>query len=194
MLPQRLNWQRLRARQSKLISEDRLAQTLCCVSAPDKELPTTDGKTVNLAKSTGRSVVYVYPRTSPPNGKPIEGWDQIPGARGCTPQSCSFRDHFEELKRVGADNVYGLSTQDSDYQAELVERLHLPFSVISDTELIMKSDLMLPTFIAGGMELYKRMTLVIGDGKVQKVFFPIDEPTNNAKDVIDYLKSNSQKD
>ena len=131
---------------------------------PSLTLAATDGSEVDLAALSGRTVVYIYPRTGRP-GQPLpDGWDAIPGARGCTPQSCSFRDHFAELKALGVSHLYGLSTQDSDYQREAVERLHLPFAILSDAGLRFTRALRLPTFAVDGMTLHKRMVLVIDDG------------------------------
>ncbi len=170
------------------MSDERLVPHIKNVLLPDQEFPTTANDTVNFSKLSGTIIVYVYPRTSPPIGKPIEGWDAIPGARGCTPQSCGFRDHYTELKEAGADQVFGLSTQSVEYHTELVQRLHLPFPIISDEGLLLKSDLMLPTFKAGGMELYKRLTLIIRNGKIEKIFHPIPSPEQNASDVLLWLK------
>jgi peroxiredoxin len=113
---------------------------------PDLALAATDGSAVNLSRLSGRTLVYVYPRTGRPGEPSPDGWDAIPGARGCTPQSCSFRDHFAELRQLGIGQLFGLSTQSSDYQREAVERLHLPFSVLSDAGLTLASALDLPTF------------------------------------------------
>ena len=115
------------------------------------------------------------------------GWDEIPGARGCTPQSCSFRDHFAALKALGVDHVFGLSTQDTDYQREAAERLHLPFALLSDAELKFTRALKLPTFTIVGMTLIKRMVLVIDDGAITKVFYPVFPPDQSASDVLAWL-------
>jgi peroxiredoxin len=169
--------------------DDGAADHLTGLALPDLALSATDGAAVDLAKLHGRTVVYAYPRTGEP-GKPlIEGWDAIPGARGCTPQSCAFRDHFAELKQLGVAQLFGLSTQDTAYQREAVERLHLPFAILSDAELDFTRALRLPTFSAGGMTLLKRLTLVIDDGKVAKVFYPVFPPDKNADEVIAWLRS-----
>jgi peroxiredoxin len=120
-----------------------------------------------------------------------DGWDGIPGARGCTPQSCGFRDHFADLKRLGVANLFGLSTQDSDYQSEAGERLRLPFSLLSDAELAFTRALDLPTFEVDGMTLIKRMALVIDDGVITKVFYPVFPPDKNAEEVVAWLSSAS---
>jgi peroxiredoxin len=117
------------------------------------------------------------------------GWDQIPGARGCTPQSCGFRDHHAALKALGVAQVYGLSTQDSDYQREAATRLHLPFALLSDASLQLTKALKLPTFVADGMTLIKRMALVIDDGVITKVFYPVFPPDSNAAEVVAWLKA-----
>jgi peroxiredoxin len=169
--------------------DDGAADHLTGLALPDLALSATDGAAVNLAKLRGRTVVYAYPRTGEP-GKPlIEGWDAIPGARGCTPQSCAFRDHFAELKQLGVAQLFGLSTQDTAYQHEAAERLHLPFAILSDAELDFTRALRLPTFSAGGMTLLKRLTLVIDDGKIVKVFYPVFPPDKNADEVIAWLRS-----
>ena len=150
-------------------------------------LRATDGDTVDLSVIPGRVVVYAYPRTGRPGVESPDGWDMIPGARGCTPQSCSFRDHFAELKALGVDNLFGLSTQDPDYQREAAERLHLPFAILSDEHLNLTRAMKLPTFDTSGMRLLKRFTLVINDGKVEHIFYPVFPPDRNASDVIEWL-------
>jgi peroxiredoxin len=149
-------------------------------------LMSTTGRPVNLAKMSGRTVVYCYPRTGRPDKDPPQGWNEIPGARGCTPQSCAFRDHYQELRILGAE-VFGLSTQDSDYQKEAAERLHLPFSLLSDERLIFTKALNLPTFEVASLTLIRRLTLVIRDGFVEHVFYPVFPPDKNADEVIDWL-------
>jgi peroxiredoxin len=169
--------------------DDGAARHLTGLPLPNVTLPATNGEAVNLSKFRGRTVLYIYPRTGVPGVDPPEGWDQIPGARGCTPQSCSFRDHFDELKRLGVDQLYGLSTQDSGYQREAASRLHLPFAILSDDKLVLTKALKLPTFSVAGMTLLKRMALVIDDGTITKVFYPVFPPDKNAADVIAWLKS-----
>ncbi len=144
---------------------------------------------VDLSKISGCTVVYIYPRTGRPDEEPPTGWNEIPGARGCTPQSCSFRDHKAELERLRA-KIFGLSTQDSAYQLEAVERLHLPFELLSDQNLALSKALSLPTFSAAGMLLIKRVTLILKDGEVEKVFYPVFPPDKNAEDVICWLTDN----
>ena len=156
---------------------------------PSLALAATDGSQVDLSQLPGRTVVYVYPRTGVP-GQPLpEGWNDIPGARGCTPQSCSFRDHFGELERLGIAHVFGLSTQDSAYQREAVERLHLPFPVLSDERLALARALDLPTLTTSGMTLLKRMALIIDEGVISKVFYPVFPPDKNAEEVIAWLRN-----
>ena len=168
--------------------DDGAARHLQGLALPSLSLPATDGSRVDLSKLAGRTVVYVYPRTGVP-GQPLpEGWDAIPGARGCTPQSCSFRDHFAELKRLGVAHLYGLSTQDTPYQREAVERLKLPFAILSDAELGLTRAIDLPTFALAGMTLLKRMALVIDDGVIGKVFYPVFPPDKSAAEVIAWLK------
>jgi peroxiredoxin len=171
--------------------DDGAARHLTGMRLPSLPLEATDGSQVDLAKLSGRTVVYIYPRTGVPGQSTPDGWDQIPGARGCTPQSCGFRDHFAELKRLGVARVFGLSTQDSAYQREAVERLHLPFPVLSDERLELARAIKLPTFKVAGMTLLKRMALVIDDGIITKVFYPVFPPDKNAEEVIAWLRDGS---
>lgn len=154
---------------------------------PSVPLLSTAGVLVDLASLPGRTVVYCYPRTGRPDQEPPQGWDEIPGARGCTPQSCAFRDHYAELRAVGA-RVFGLSTQDTEYQREAVERLHLPFELLSDAELRFTHALRLPTFVLESMILTKRLTLIVDAGTIEKVFYPVFPSDRNAGDVIAWLK------
>lgn len=167
--------------------DDGAARHLAGRRLPDLALPATDGAKVNLAELAGRTVIYVYPRTGRP-GEPLpEGWDAIPGARGCTPQSCGFRDHFEALKALGVARVYGLSTQDTAYQREAAERLHLPFAILSDADLRLTRALDLPTFTVAGMTLLKRMAWVVDAAVITKVFYPVFPPDRNAAEVVAWL-------
>jgi peroxiredoxin len=153
------------------------------MSLPDLELESTSGSPVNLGRLPGRTVVFCYPRTGRP-GEPLPtDWDQIPGARGCTPESCGFRDNFPALSRLGV-RVFGLSTQDTEYQRELVDRLHLPYEVLSDRDLRFASALRLPTFGVEGMTLIKRLTLVLDGGAVTRVFYPVFPPDRHAEEVV----------
>ena len=167
--------------------DDGAARHLAGARMASVPLRTTDGGTVDLATLSGRAVVYAYPRTGLPGVENPDGWDMIPGARGCTPQSCSFRDHHAELKALGVDYLFGLSTQNPDYQREAVERLHLPFAILSDQHLKLTRAMDLPTFEAGGMTLLKRVTLVIDDGRVEHVFYPVFPPDRSASDVVKWL-------
>jgi len=170
--------------------DDGAARHLVGMALPDLVLPATSGSAVSLANLKGRTVVYVYPRTGVPGVANPDGWDQIPGARGCTPQSCSFRDHYAELKQLGVAQLFGLSTQDTTYQREAMERLHLPFAILSDEKLALTRALRLPTFTAAGMTLLKRMAWVIDDSRITKAFYPVFPPDKNAQDVIDWLREN----
>ena len=169
--------------------DDGAARHLAGMRLPSLALAATDGSQVDLSQLPGRTVVYVYPRTGVP-GQPLpEGWNDIPGARGCTPQSCSFRDHFGELERLGIAHVFGLSTQDSAYQREAAERLHLPFELLSDARLEFATALRLPTFTVAGLTLLKRMALIIDEGVISKVFYPVFPPDKNAEEVIAWLRN-----
>jgi peroxiredoxin len=154
---------------------------------PPISLPSTDGRLVDLGALATRTVIYCYPRTGVP-GEPLPmGWDTIPGARGCTPQSCAFRDHHADLKSLGAD-VYGLSTQSTAYQTEMVTRLHLPFAVLSDADFTLCDALRLPTFTVQGVRLVKRLTMIVARGRIETLFYPVFPPDRNADDVIAWLR------
>jgi peroxiredoxin len=154
---------------------------------PAVTLQATGGRKVDLSSLKGTTVVYVYPRTGRPDQDLLPGWNAIPGARGCTPQSCAFRDHYQELKRAGASHVFGLSTQDTEYQREAAQRLHLPFDLLSDEKLAFARALKLPTFEVAGMRLIKRLALIARDGIIAKVFYPVFPPDRNAGDVLAWL-------
>jgi peroxiredoxin len=161
-------------------------------SLPAITLISTAGRQVNLSELEGRVVLYCYPFSGRPGVALPEGWNEIPGARGCTPQSCAFRDHYQEILSLGAQ-VFGLSTQHTDYQKELAERIHLPFEILSDSGLEFANQLSLPTFEVDLMTLIKRLTLIVNDGKIEKVFYPVFPPDKNAGDVIEWLSTNSLK-
>lgn len=161
------------------------------LSLPDLDLAATSGGTVNLARVTDPwLVVYCYPMTGAPGVVLPEGWDQIPGARGCTPQSCVFRDLHGELRDAGAQ-VFGLSTQTTEYQREAQQRLHLPFELLSDAELRFTRSLRLPTFAPAGVELLKRVTLLARGGVIRKVFYPIFPPTANPPAVLQWIRASA---
>lgn len=168
--------------------DDGKAAHLTGMRVPSVILPATDGNDVDLSQG-GLTVVYAYPRTSPATGGAIEGWNAIPGARGCTPQSCAFRDHFAEMRKIGVERLFGLSTQDTEYQREAADRLHLPFPLLSDSHLSLAQALNLPVFQAGGMTLLKRLTLIIADGHIEHIFYPVFPPDRNASDVVSWLLS-----
>lgn len=153
---------------------------------PDVTLVGTSGTSVNFSTLEGRTVIYCYPKTGRPDRQLADGWDQIPGARGCTPQSCSFRDHHQELVDLGA-RVFGLSAQSTEYQKEAVDRLHLPFDLLSDASLEFQAALNLPTFEFDGETLIKRLTLIVTNGRIDKVFYPVFPPDADAARVIEWL-------
>ncbi len=171
--------------------DDGAADHLPGLPMPDLTLGTSDGGTVDLgALGPGRAIIYLYPRTGQPGVELPQGWNDIPGARGCTPESCGFRDHFADLQAAGVSAVWGLSSQDPGYQAEAVERLHLPFSMLSDPRLALADALNLPTFAAAGHDrLYARLTLVIRDGVIEQAFYPIFPPDTHAQQVLDWLRA-----
>lgn len=170
--------------------DDGAARHLRGLALPSLVLPATDGHAIDLAKIAGTTVVYAYPMTGRPDVALPEGWDMIPGARGCTPQSCAFRDHFAELKALGAEALFGLSTQSTAYQREAAERLHLPFALLSDENLAFAQALRLPVFETAGMCLLKRLTLILRAGKIVRVFYPVFPPDRSAGDVIEWLRAN----
>ena len=167
--------------------DDGACAHLAGTRVPPLSLAATGGGSVDLSALRGWTVVYAYPRTGRPDQAPPPGWDAIPGARGCTPQSCGFRDHYQEMRDLGVDEVFGLSTQDTPYQNELVERLHLPFRILSDEKLELARALRLPTFEVDGMTLIKRLTLVLHDGVIEHVFYPVFPPDTSAPTVIHWL-------
>jgi peroxiredoxin len=168
-------------------TDDGAAAHLFGMRVPSIALAGTDGKTVDLSALSGRVVVYAYPRTGIPGIENPPGWDLIPGARGCTPQTCAFRDRFVEFKALGVNRLFALSTQDSAYQREAAERLHLQFPILSDEHLELTNAMRLPTFETSGMTLLKRLTLVINDGKIERVFYPVFPPDQNASEVLAWL-------
>jgi peroxiredoxin len=173
--------------------DDGAARHLAGTRLPDLALAATDGTQVNLSRLAGRTVVYVYPRTGRPGVPAPDGWDTIPGARGCTPQSCGFRDHFGDLKRLGVAQLFGLSTQDTGYQREAAERLHLPFAILSDEGLRLTRALRLPTFSVEGMTLIKRMAWVIDEGVISHVFYPVFPPDKSAETVVAWLEASPRR-
>jgi len=171
--------------------DDGAAAHLVGMRIPPISLVATDDTSVNLSALAGRSVVFAYPRTGEP-GKIalVDNWDMIPGARGCTPQTCSFRDLFAELKGAGAAHVFGLSTQSNQYQTEMASRLHLPFPVLSDERLELTHALNLQTMEVAGLTLIKRLALIIDDARITHVFYPVFPPDQNAPDVLAWLREN----
>jgi peroxiredoxin len=169
--------------------DDGAARHLTGLALPALSLAATDGSHVDLSRLAGRTVVYIYPRTGRPGEDPPDGWEAIPGARGCTVQSCGFRDHFVALRACGVGQVFGLSTQDTDYQREAAERLHLPFPILSDAAFALTRALRLPTFAVEGVTLLKRLVLVIDDGAITKYFYPVFPPDQSAEQVLTWLSS-----
>lgn len=167
--------------------DDGATRHLAGMPVPSLSLSATDGSQVDLSRLRGRTVVYAYPRTGRPGQSLPSGWDAIPGARGCTPQSCGFRDHHAELTSCGVGQVFGLSTQDTGYQREVVERLHLPFPLLSDASFLLTEALELPTFEVDDMRLIKRLVLIIDEGVITHVFYPVFPPDQSAADVLAWL-------
>jgi peroxiredoxin len=164
--------------------DDGAADHLPGLAMPAVVLRATDGSSVDLSDlGPGRTVVFAYPLTGRPGVALPSGWDAIPGARGCTPESCGFRDRFEDLQDAGAMAVYGLSTQDTLYQQEVAERLALPYAMLSDGGLALADRLGLPTFTTSGMTLYRRLTLIVAGGTIAHVFYPVYPPDGAADEV-----------
>jgi peroxiredoxin len=171
--------------------DDGAARHLPGVKVPDLGLPATSGETLRLdTLGSGRTVIYIYPLTGRHGTDLLSGWDSIPGARGCTPEACSFRDHHQDLLDAGTAGVFGLSSQDTDYQREVVERLHLPFHMLSDPTLSLAEALNLPTFQTNGLTLYKRLTLIVREGLIEHAFYPIFPPNEHAEQVLTWLHDN----
>jgi peroxiredoxin len=171
-------------------ADDGAAAHLAGMTVPPVSLIATNDTSVTLAALLGRTVVFGYPRTGEP-GKIalVDDWDMIPGARGCTPQTCAFRDLFAELKAAGAQQVFGLSTQSNEYQTEMASRLHLPFPVLSDEKLALTQALNLPTMQVAGLTMIKRLALIIDDARISHVFYPVFPPDRNAGDVLAWLQA-----
>lgn len=170
--------------------DDGAAAHLAGASLADVPLPSTTGELISLARLQGRTVLFVYPMTGTPGVALPEGWDEIPGARGCTPHACAFRDLHSELTNAGATAVFGLSTQTLPEQHATVERLHLPFPLLSDDGLALARAMALPTMKVDGKTMIKRLALIVDDGAIAQVFYPIFPPDRNARDVLDWLKAN----
>ena len=174
--------------------DDGAAAHLKGMAMPHVALRTTAGRMVDVSDLRApRTVIYCYPRTGVP-GKPIpEGWDAIPGARGCTPQTCGFRDHYQDLSLLRVD-VFGFSTQTTEYQLEMADRLHLPFEILSDAEFKLCDALRLPTFEVEGMRLVKRLTLIVRAGRIEHVFYPVFPPNESANHVLSWLRDHPISD
>lgn len=169
--------------------DDGAADHLLGLGMPNVVLSGTNG-TVDLGALPGTAVLYCYPSTATPGKDMPANWNEIPGARGCTPQSCAFRDHVAELGLAGADHIHGISVQELDELTEARTRLGLPYSLLSDHELTLADAIALPTFEAEGRRMLKRTTLIVRDGTVVKVFYPVFPPDRNAADVLDWLQAN----
>ena len=169
--------------------DDGGADHLPGLAVPALSLPASSGGQLDLAElATGRLVAYLYPRTGTPGQPLLDGWDDIPGARGCTPQSCSYRDALAEFEQLGA-TVVGISAQSAAEQAAFASREHIPFPLLSDPQLQLAAALRLPTFEAAEMTLYRRLTLVAEGGAIVKTFYPVFPPDRDAATVLGWLSS-----
>jgi peroxiredoxin len=156
---------------------------------PDVTLRATNGNDERLRRH-GLVVFYVYPKSGRPGVDMPPNWNETPGMRGCTPQSCAFRDHHGELVALGAD-VFGISTQDPDDQRGFAERLELPYAVLSDPDGLLQRELGLPLVdVTEGLRVYRRVTLVTRDGVITRVFYPVFPPDENAAEVVRWLQEN----
>lgn len=174
-----------------MIEDDGLCRHLVGTRLPDVALPSTDGMAINLSEPTGTTVVYCYPMTSQPGTPPPANWDETPGARGCTQQSCSFKSNFSKLSKLNAV-VYGMSTQNTDYQKEMTERLQLPYSVLSDAKFEYCNILNIPTFIVDCKRLIKRVTIIIESGIIEAVHYPILQSASDPDWVIAHLSAKNR--
>ncbi len=174
--------------------DDGAADHLPGIELPSLMFTATDGREVDLARlRNGRSIIYLYPLTGRPGVDLPQGWDSIPGARGCSTEACDFRDHYDELSAERVDTVFGFSSQSTPYQAEVVDRLRLPFAMLSDEQFALADALGLPTFEAEGHDrLYSRLTLVIRDGRIEHAFYPIFPPNTHAQQVLAWLRENPE--
>lgn len=171
--------------------DDGAANHLTGLKIPSIALMGTSGELVKLNNlGAGRTILYVYPRTGTPGVEVPDSWNSIPGARGCTQESCGFRDLYSELKKAGVAEIFGMSNQDSDYQFEVVQRLHLPFQMLSDLNGELGGALKLPSFDFENTKLYARLTMVIHDSVIEKVFYPVFPPDSHSQDVLNWLKEN----
>jgi peroxiredoxin len=169
--------------------DDGAAGHLAGLAMPAITLEATSGAPVDLSKlPPGRTVLFAYPMTGRPGVDLPPGWNEIPGARGCTPQNCSFRDAHAAFATLGA-RVLGLSTQTRAYQLEMAERLHLPYPVLSDAAFALTNALRLPVFEAAGVRLLRRLTMVIKDGIIEHVFYPVFPPDRATDDVLEWLRA-----
>lgn len=169
--------------------DDGAAAHLLGLTMRSVPLRSTDGRMIDIASLEGITVAYLYPMTGQPGIPLPEGWDTIPGARGCTPQACAFRDHFANLQSVGARHLFGISSQSAADQMEAVDRLHLPFPLLSDQDLMLARTLNILTFQCDGRQMLRRLTLIVLDGLIVRVFYPVFPPDGNARDVLAALRA-----
>jgi peroxiredoxin len=170
-------------------TDDGSCKHLIGMSIPNIKLKATNGELIDLKNIKGHTVFYLYPMTGPSEIPLPKGWDQIPGARGCTPQACSFKNHYAELQELSV-TVFGMSTQSSDFQTKEKERIHLPFDLLSDENIEFAKALNLPLHYVNHLTLHKRVTLIFEDGKIVKYFYPVFPPDKNINEVIEWLKTN----
>ena len=168
--------------------DDGACNHLIGMKLPSIDLLATDGSTVNLSFKSNKVVIYCYPMTGQPGVPLPQNWDEIPGARGCTPQTCSYRDHHSELSNLGVD-IFGLNAQTTEYQQEMANRLHLPFLVLSDAKFEFCEAMRLPTFNVEQMRLIKRVTMIVEDGIIKNVHYPVFPSDSDALWVLNCLSA-----
>lgn len=173
--------------------DDGACNHLSGTAFPSLSLPSTAGNSVDPSELSGLTIIFCYPRTGAPNETVPDEWNEIPGARGCTPQACSFRDASRDFLALGVSHIFGTSTQDTPYQQELKERIHLPYQLLSDEKLEMIKALKLPTFEFNGMTLIKRLTLAVEDGTIVRVWYPVFPPDKSASEVMEWLKTREDR-
>lgn len=178
--------------ESRPPAEDSAAAHLPGRAMPRLALPLSGGGSVDLAQlPAGRTVIFLYPRMIAPGTQAPEGWDELPGARGCTAEACDFRDSASALRAAGVSLILGLSSQDTSAQREAAERLHLPFMLASDPAFDLATSLLLPTFAAPGISrLYRRLTLIVREGRIEHVFYPVFPPDTHARRLAAWLAEN----
>ncbi|VAW52529.1 Alkyl hydroperoxide reductase subunit C-like protein [hydrothermal vent metagenome] len=156
---------------------------------PSMLITVTPHATYDFSKEKGINIIFFYPMIGHPDSLPMTGWNEIPGARGCTPQALSYKNYFRQITKLGV-RLFGASSQALKEQNDAIDRLKLPFELINDSSFLLSNALKLPTFQFNEIKMIKRLTLVVVDGVIKKVFYPVFPPNKNVDDVIVWLKEN----